>query len=127
MKPSKILVFGNPRVKADSIPLKILPGLRKQFPDIKFDVMDPTEIISQNDKELWILDTVQGIVEVKIIDNPSIFENQPNLSVHDYDLILDLNLLLKLGKFKETKIIAIPQNMSKEAAQDRVSKIISEN
>jgi len=127
MKPSKILVFGNPRVKTDSVPLKILPKLKKQFPEIKFKAMDPTEIIKQNEEQLWILDTVQGVNDVTIIDNPSVFTSHTALSVHNYDLALDLKLLLKLGKVKKIKVIAIPQNMSKEVAQDRVSKIISEN
>src|SRR3972149_7848214 len=125
MKPSKILVFGNPRVKTDSVPLKILPKLKKQFPEIKFKAMDPTEIIKQNEEQLWILDTVQGVNDVTIIDNPSVFTSHTALSVHNYDLALDLKLLLKLGKVKKIKVIAIPQNMSKEVAQDRVSKIIS--
>src|SRR3989344_1132018 len=116
MKPSKILVFGNPRIRQDSIPLKILPMLKKRFPEIKFKVMDPTEIISQDEQELWILDTVQGIDDLKIIDDPSLFKNQAKVSVHDYDLAFDLSLLLKLGQVKRIKIIAIPQNTSREEA-----------
>ena len=124
MKLSKILIFGNTRVKSDSLPLKILPRLRKQFPDIKFEVMDPTEIISQNDKELWILDTVQGIDDVKIIDDHDLFESQSKISVHDYDLAFDIKLLLKLGKVKEIKIIAIPQSMPVTEVLEKVTKLI---
>jgi len=124
MKQFKILVFGNPRVKSDSIPLKILPRLKKQFPEIKFEAMDPTEIINQNEEELWILDTVQGIDDVKIIDDPSVFENQSKMGVHDYDLVLDFNLLLKLDKVKKIKVIAIPQDIPKEEILGKVIKLL---
>ena len=127
MKPSKILVFGNPRVKSDSVPLKIIKTLKKEFPEIKFEAMDPTEIINQNEKELWILDTVQGVDNVTIVDDSSMFTNQANLSVHDYDLALDLKLLLKLGKVQKIRVIAIPQDISKEKALEKVSRILSES
>ena len=129
-KPTKILVFGNPRVKFDSLPLKILPKLRKQFPDIKFVLSDPTEIINYSEEELWILDTVQGINNVKLIVftqshlRGGLGRTPRVLSVHDYDLALDLNLLLKLGKVKKIKILAIPQNITKQEAQGKISKLL---
>src|SRR3990167_9099758 len=105
MTPSRILVFGNPRVRSDSIPPKILPELKKLFPNIKFETMDPTEIINQNEEELWILDVAEGIDEVRIINDPAMLNRQKRTSVHDYDLALDIKLLSRLGKLKKIKII----------------------
>lgn len=125
MKPFKIFVFGNQKVKTDSVPLKILPKLKEQFPQIKFIVKDPTEVINHQEDEWWILDTVQGVNNVTIIDDPSVFANQSSLSVHDYDLTFEIKLLLKLGKLKKIKIVAIPHFMQKDQALVKVTKLLS--
>ena len=125
MQPFKIHVFGNQKVKTDSVPLKILPKLKEQFPQIKFIVKDPTEVINHQEDEWWILDTVQGVNNVTIIDDPSVFANQSSLSVHDYDLTFEIKLLLKLGKLKKIKIVAIPHFMQKDQALVKVTKLLS--
>ena len=125
MTPSRILVFGNPRVRSDSIPPKILPELKKQFPNIKFETMDPTEIINQNEEELWILDTAEGIDEVRIINDPAMLNRQKRTSVHDYDLALDIKLLSRLGKLKKIKIIAVPNNMKRQEALHKVTQLLN--
>ncbi len=38
-----IFVFGNPLMERDSLPLQILPGLRKMFPSVEFVELDPSE------------------------------------------------------------------------------------
>src|SRR3989338_8527460 len=101
----KIFVFGNTRVKEDSLPLRILPRLKKQFPKIDFVVSDPTEIIDSSTKELWILDSATDISDVTIFEHLSAFQSSSRVSVHDYDLALDLKLLQKLGKLGKVKII----------------------
>ena len=125
MKPSKISVFGNPRVKTDSVPLKIISKLQKKFPKIKFAVEDPSGIINHNENEWWILDTAEGIDDVKIINNPGMFNLQRKNSVHDYDLALDIKLLSKLGKLKKIKIIAVPCNMKRQEALHKVTQLLS--
>ena len=125
MTPSRILVFGNPRVRSDSIPPKILPELKKLFPNIKFETMDPTEIINQNEEELWILDTAEGIDEVRIINDPAMLNRQKRTSVHDYDLALDIKLLSRLGKLKKIKIIAVPNNMKRQEALHKVTQLLN--
>lgn len=123
MRPSKIFVFGNPRIKSDSMPLKILPALQKKFPQIDFIIGDPTELIDYDRDELWFLDTVQGIDDVKFIDDLSTFENPKGLGVHDYDLNFDLKLLSKLGKVKKVKTIVIPHKMSKKESLEKVTNL----
>ena len=111
----KIYVFGNPLVKEDSLPLKILPKLKKIFSQIKFKVVDPNENFPpRNEKKLIILDTVQGLKQPKIIKLTDLQElkKTPN-STHDYDLGMHLLLLKKLKKIKSVKIIGLPFTLKK--------------
>ena len=41
MKGKQVFVFGNPELPADSLPLRMLPSLREQFPDVIFRFLDP--------------------------------------------------------------------------------------
>lgn len=105
----KILVFGNPLVSKDSLPLRLLPDLRKEFPSIEFKEFDAVEQLEDEGQELIILDSVDGIGEVKIFDDPDSFDESPRYSLHDFDLPVYLKLLKKLGKLKKVTIIGIPQ------------------
>ena len=64
-----ILVFGNPLLKQDSLPIKLLPKLKQKFPNIQFIEADPTEDITKFGKDLIILDVVKNINKIKIIDD----------------------------------------------------------
>lgn len=106
----KIYVLGNPLLKEDSLPLKILPKLKKELPKINFEIIDPNENFPPKDeKELIILDTVLGIKKPCIL-NLADFENKKKtpISPHDYDLLFHLLLLKKIKKLKKVIIIGIP-------------------
>ena len=118
-----IFVFGNPTVTQDSLPLKLLPKLRKQFPEITFVHADPTENWWNGEKELVIIDTVQGIDNVTVFDSLDEFEKQSRITPHDYDLYMDLRILKKLGKVKKVKIIGITIGQSKQLIQQVVDVI----
>jgi Ni,Fe-hydrogenase maturation factor len=120
----KISVFGNPLVEEDSLPLRILPKLKKCFPDIEFVVEDPTETLNPAKDEWWILDSALGIDEVKLIDDLSKLDLTKRVSVHDYDLSIDLKLLKKIGKLNKVKIIAVPVGMEEKEAFERVREIL---
>jgi Ni,Fe-hydrogenase maturation factor len=120
----KILVFGNPLVEEDSLPLKLLPKLRKRFPEINFVVADPTESL-EPDEEFWILDSTEGIKDVIILDDISKLNLPKRFSVHDYDLAVDLKLLEKLGKLEEMKIIAVPVGMEEKEALRKVTELLN--
>lgn len=122
---NKVSVFGNPLVQMDSLPLKILPQLKKRFSEIKFVIEDPTETLNPPQGEWWILDSAEGIDEVTVLDDLSKLDFSNRVSVHDYDLSFDLKLLLKLGKLKKFKIIAVPMNMNEKEAIEKVSEIIN--
>lgn len=121
----KIIVFGNPLVRGDSLPLNILPKLRKRFPELEFVVADPSESLEIDCDELWILDSAEGIEDVTILDDVSGLDLPSRFSVHDYDLALDLKLLSKLGKLGKLKIIAVPMEMKEKEALRKISNLLS--
>lgn len=105
-----IFVFGNQLLKEDSLPLKLLPQLRKDLPEIDFIVADPNENFPPKGvKDLIILDTVLGITEPRVLDLNNLKEQKTTpISPHDYDLMFHLQLLIKLKKISSVKIIAVP-------------------
>jgi Ni,Fe-hydrogenase maturation factor len=109
-----VYVLGNPLIKSDNLPLMILPALIKTFPKIKFEILDPTESLVLNKKQdLVFIDTVLGIKKVTVFDNLEKFMLSPRVSVHDFDLFLELALLFKMKKIKKIKIIGLPQKGKK--------------
>jgi len=107
----KVYVFGNPLFDKDSLPLKILPRLKKVLPSIDFQVTDPNENFPpQKEKNLIILDTVFGIKKPTIFDLDDLLNNgeKTPISPHDYDLLTHLLLLKKLKRVEKVIIIGIP-------------------
>jgi len=127
MKP-KILVFGNVLVEKDNLALKLLPKLRKDFPQIEFKHIDPTENLEAEieNKKLFILDVVEGIKKVTLIKDIDKLQTNKLYSMHDFDLAYNLKLLKKLGKLKEVEIIGIPMGMDEEEGFEKVSEILKE-
>jgi hypothetical protein len=120
-----IYILGNSLIPNDAIPLRILPKLRRQFPKINFIHFDPTEELPENLKELILIDSVVNIIQVTVFNSLEEFENSPRNSVHDYDLSLDLKLLIKLGRMQKVKIIGIPGTYNQQKALKEVSEIIN--
>jgi Ni,Fe-hydrogenase maturation factor len=112
----KILVFGNPLLKQDSLPLKLLPKLKQKFPNIEFKEIDPTEDLDKQGRHLTILDTIKGIDKVTTITSIEQLHANKIYSMHDFDLALNLKLLKKLNKIDSAKIIGIPMNISEDKA-----------
>ncbi|MFH0712078.1 MAG: hypothetical protein V1889_03130 [archaeon] len=123
----KILVFGNPLLKQDSLPLKILPILKLKFPNIQFKEIDPTEDLDKQGKNLIILDTIKGIKKITIIDDIDKLKTNKLYSMHDFDLALNLKLLKKVGKIDSVIIIGIPMNISKSEALKQISTTLRQN
>ncbi|MEK9180981.1 MAG: hypothetical protein AAB871_01995 [Patescibacteria group bacterium] len=118
-----VFVFGNPDLAVDSLPLRILPALREQFPKIQFQVLDPNEEW-KIPEELVMLDTAVGLKEVKVFTNLDAFAAPPRVTMHDFDAFTNLRYLQKLGKLKKIKIIGLPPRISEKAAIDEVSRIL---
>jgi len=119
-----VFVFGNPDIKGDSLPLKILPELRKRCPEIDFQMKDPNEDF-ELPEDAVIIDVVAGLKEVSIFDSLDDFQPPPRTTLHDFDLFGHLQLLKKLGKLpSKIKIIGLPPTISKEKATDSITAIL---
>ncbi|OGK21267.1 hypothetical protein A3C23_02025 [Candidatus Roizmanbacteria bacterium RIFCSPHIGHO2_02_FULL_37_13b] len=119
-----ISVFGNSILKSDSLLISLLPQLKTQFPQHQFIHQDPTENLLIPKGEWSIIDVAEGINKVTIFDNLDHFVRTKSLTVHDYDLYLDLKLKQKVGQLPKIKIIAIPQFMKKKDVLEALGKII---
>lgn len=121
-----IFISGNPILSSDNLPLKILPHLKKNYPTIRFVLFDPTEQINcQKKQDLILIDTVFGINKVKVFSDLDVFAKSPRFGVHDYDLRLDLSILIKLKKLKKITIIGLPQFGKINNIIKQITKILS--
>ncbi len=110
----KILVFGNMLIKKDNLPLKMMGDLKKSFPQIEFKEFDPSENLKEEGRELYIIDTVEGIEKVEIITDFNDIELSKIYSVHDFDLGYELKLLKKSGMIDKVTIFGVPMNLERK-------------
>ena len=120
----KVLVFGNPFLENDSLPLKLLPKLRDKFLGIEFKEIDPTEDLDKQGRDLVILDTVEGIDEVIELNSIEQLHANKVYSMHDFDLAYNLKLLKKIGKIDSVRIIGVPMTISEEDAMNQIQSIL---
>jgi len=120
----KILVFGNPLVEKDSLPLKLLPLLEKEFPEIEFSEFDAAENLENQGKDLIILDAVEGIEKVTMIYDIDVIKNEKRYSLHDFDLGMTLKLLKKMKKIDSVRILGIPVNYEEKKAFEELKELI---
>lgn len=120
-----IYILGNPLLPTDSLPVNILPQLQKNCPDFSFEVFDPTEDLPlDTDQEFIFIDTVIGIDTVIIFHDLRYFAYSPRVTVHDFDLPLNLGVLQKLGKIKKITIIGIPQESNTQKTIQEIVYIL---
>ena len=126
-----VSVFGNPDLHMDSVPVQLVPKLRRQFPDIRFVVEDPNEIDLPKHGKWVILDTVRGLENVSWLSVDDIARSRnAGMTAHDYDLSTLLLLAKKLDASFEPNILGVPFGMSEERALPDViwelSKVLKE-
>jgi hypothetical protein len=121
----KILVFGNPLLKRDSLPVRMLPQLRKAFPELEFVEFDAVEDLEKAGREITLLDSVQGIRSVRVFHDVESFCESPRFTMHDFDLPVYLKLLAKMGMVKKVTIIGVPGNWNEKNALRHVEKAIA--
>jgi len=107
----------------DSLPLKILPELKKLFPEIDFVTKDPNEDWDDVG-DITIIDTVVGITDVKVFDTLKDFIRAPRFSLHDFDAYTNLLMLEKLGKIKKVTIIGISPSIPQQKTIEEIEDII---
>ena len=118
-----IYVFGNPLIKEDSMPLKLIDKLRKEFPSLLFKEFDTVEDLDL-EKELNIIDTVKGIKKVELIEDIDKIVTDKIYSMHDFDLGYNLKLLKKMKMIEKVRIFGIPSNMKEKEAMKELCDVI---
>ncbi len=126
-KKRKVLVFGNPILRQDSLPLRLLPKLRERFPDIEFKDFDPNENMEAEGRDLIIIDTIQGIRKVSLVTDIDSIKTQKVYSMHDFDLGYSLKLLKKLKYIDSVMIFGVPMRIKEEEALEQLAKLIDAN
>jgi Ni,Fe-hydrogenase maturation factor len=125
MAKLKILVFGNPLVAGDSLPLRLMSALRKRFPSVEFREFDAAENLEDEGRDLLILDSAQGPDHVVLLEGIDKIETGKIYSMHDFDLALTLKILVKLKLLDSVRIIAVPANHPEKKALAETCTIIS--
>ncbi len=120
----KILVFGNSLVPQDSLPLRLVPRLRKLFLQIEFKEFDTAENLEDEGRDPVILDSAFGIDKVTLIEDIDSLQMSKTASMHDFDLPITLRILKKLKAIDSVRIIAIPANYPEKKALDESAAII---
>ncbi len=123
-KRYKVLVFGNPMLTDDSLPLRIMPRLAKLFPRIEFKEFDPNENLEKEGKELNILDSVEGLRKATIITDIDSIMTRRIYSMHDFDLGYSLKLLKKLHYIDSVRIFGVPMRIGEKEAVEQVSALL---
>lgn len=124
MEKLKILVFGNPLVAEDSLPLRLMPTLRQRFPSVEFKEFDAAENLEDEGRDLVILDTAKGPDRVVLLEGIESIETGKIYSMHDFDLALTLKLLKKLKLVDSVRIIAVPAGYPEKKALAEVAALI---
>lgn len=118
-----VYVFGNPDLPQDALPLRLLPDLRRVFPAIDFQMKDPNEDW-ELPSELFIIDTVQGLTDVKVFTSLDQFTSSPHVTMHDFDLGLYLQWLKKLGRLPKLTIFGLPPTLAVPEALAQLTPLL---
>ncbi|MCX6816043.1 MAG: hypothetical protein NT120_04295 [Candidatus Aenigmarchaeota archaeon] len=118
-----VYVSGNPLVREDSIPLRIMPKLQEKFPNIEFRELEPTDNMPEEER-LNIIDTIIGIDNVTVVKDIDKIVTGKVYSLHDFDLGFNLKLMKKMGKLKSVSIIGVPPHIDEEKALLGVKKAL---
>lgn len=115
----KVLYFGNPFIKEDSLAVNVAKKLKKEFPKIEFIHIESTfQLMDLNIGSSLLLDVADSIRRVSLINTSRLIDPMVS-TTHDFDLGFFLNLT-----GKSTNIIAIPKGYSETDALNEVREII---
>ena len=125
-KKLTIYYAGNPLLDCDRLPFDLIPALKECYPDLNFEHHDPNENLplpANDNLGLIIIDTVINSDRVMTISDPEQLATGAVYSPHDWDIALNLKLLIKLGSLKDFLIIGVPPKLG-EQTLDEIKKII---
>ena len=113
----------------------MVPELAKKFPEIEFRVEDPSEGLKPPDEGWWvILDVAKptspkataGQGEIMVFEDLNKLVTEKRVSLHDYDVSMELKLLKRIGKVNKLKIVAVPMEMGTKEAFRKIVRILEE-
>ncbi len=107
----KVYVFGNEDVVFDNNALIVADKLKGKIKNMEFIVVKPNEDLPfADEKDVVILDTVEGIGTATVFGNKDLDELvfTKSLTVHDFDLSFQLKYLKKIGKLNKVTVVGLP-------------------
>ncbi len=116
--------MGNPLIEEDSLPLRLVPRLRKAFPRISFIEIDPTENFPEEDP-LLIVDTILHAPGVVMWNDVDAIRSSPTYSLHDFDLGMTLKLMRKMGTLHRVIVFGLPPQGDEGLIFGELEKAIS--
>lgn len=120
-----VFVFGNPLVEKDSLALRVAERLRGKIKGVEFEVLESLDDAKEKGN-LYIMDVAVGIEKVQLIEDLHKLQTAQPVSLHDFDLALELKLLKKLGRIGKARIIAIPAGYSLEKAAEEAKMLLQQ-
>lgn len=117
-----IYFLGNNHFKNDKIADNIISQLKKKFPALAFQHLDPTDEFPI-EKHLVLLDTIINTNKVVVLKDIEKIVASPMVSVHDMDLGMSLKLAQKMGNIKDVTIIGLPPKKNKQVIDELISII----
>ena len=118
----KVYCFGNEFLKEDSLAKEIADSI--SIEGVEFvKCSDSSEIFLQ-EKEIVILDVVEGISEVVVFDDIDKLKDNSIVTLHDFDLGFFLKLMKGIDQIGKVRIIGVPMKGDKERIKKDVIKKI---
>jgi Ni,Fe-hydrogenase maturation factor len=119
----KILVFGNPYLKEDSLAVKI--GKKLHLKGFKVvHCSKPDDLLNHDLNQSIILDVAKGIDAVTLFNDIESLEFSVIFSLHDFDLGYFLKLMKETGKLEKMNIVGIPPGLDESKALAQAKSII---
>ncbi len=132
-----IIIFGNPDLETDSLPIQLVPQLRDAFPQSTFTVRDPLDEWppageprpggGPETEKIFIIDTVAGADKVRAFTTLEGFDPAPTVSLHDYDLHAELALRKKLGTLPAFVIFGVPSGADPTVAFSELVSLLRQH
>lgn len=118
-----VTVFGNETEAKDNLAVRLVPELKKRWPNIEWRIEDPTESLEPPSDPWVILDVGVGIDKVMVVTDLKQLDYVKGSSVHDFDVYLELRLREKLGQLPKLKIILVPYDWPVNRAVEAVAAL----
>lgn len=109
----KVYTFGNEDLGFDKRAFEVAKEIKKKNRNVDFMAVKPNEDLPFDNKhDVVIMDVVEGLAEVKLIENDELEKivPPPRTTAHDFDLGFQLKYLKKLGKLGRVTLIGLPMH-----------------